>query len=282
MSLGRELGGGRCLRKILSAVRKGLWISSKMFDWFFEFFLVYDNYERVRKNFTHRKGKYLSSQERMKIPFKRKGNRVRQASLSRWLKLQRQSNWGNRTRAEAPHVSFYLTLSRLMRFTGWNETYPPASTILSVFLIIILSPVNLWTIANDYPKNAVIINLTERLKTEGANFEMYRIFFRFFFFLFFLFFFLSFHSHFKPRLKLISLRNCNYWKGEERFPSRECGYILRDVLQLLNRDRSCFELLEKKIERIAVREYVTLFLFWYIMIFNEWNICTLFHWSHAY
>lgn len=71
------------------------------------------------KNFIHRgKSFFPGQQERMKIPFKRKGNRVRQASLSRWLKLQRQSNWGNPTRAEAPHVSFYLTLSRLMRFTG--------------------------------------------------------------------------------------------------------------------------------------------------------------------
>lgn len=102
------------------------------------------------------------------------------------------------------------------------------------------------TIISEKRRYCCIINLTER----GCKLRNV---------LYFLSVFLSssfsspfFHSHFKPRLKLISLRNCNYWKGEERFPSRECGYILRDVLQLLNRDRSCFELLEKKIERIAV------------------------------
>lgn len=93
---------------------------------------------------------------------------------------------------------------------------------------------------------------------------MYCIFFRFFFLLPFSSPF--FHSHFKPRLKLISLRNCNYWKGEERFPSRECGYILRDVLQLLNRDRSCFELLEKKIERITVER-----IRYVILVYNDFG-----------
>lgn len=176
--------------------------------------------------------------------------------------MQRQSNWGNPTRAEAPHVSFYLTLSRLTRFYRMKRNISTRlDDIIIRFLVIILSPVNLAvkTIANDYPRNAAIVNLTEGLRKQGTGGRVrnsYCIFFPFFFSFFF-----PFHSRFKPRLKLISLRNCNYWKGEERFPSRERGYILRDVLQLLNRDRSCFELLEKKIERIVVREYVTLFLF---------------------
>lgn len=57
------------------------------------------------------------------------------------------------------------------------------------FLVIILSPVNLAvkTIANDYPRNAAIVNLTEGLRKQGVRTSKFVLYFLSVFFLFFFF-----------------------------------------------------------------------------------------------
>lgn len=56
--------------------------------------------------------------------------------------------------------------------------------IIIRFLVIILSPVNLAvkTIANDYPRNAAIVNSTEGLRKQGTGGCEIRIVFSFRFF----------------------------------------------------------------------------------------------------